>query len=201
MRKEKELTAYHEAGHALVGHVLPNSDPVHKITIIPRGQTGGVTWFLPPEDRCYTSILEYKDILARAMGGRASEEIIYGKNNVTTGAGADLRMATNIAKEMITEEGMGDELRDQVFHEDEGSMLFDQITHDRPYSDATAEKIDKNIQELLQEAIKRALAVLEANRSSLDKLAKILLEKETLEEDEIKEILVDTVLPEKAKLS
>ena len=80
---EKELTAYHEAGHAIVGHVLPDSDPVHKITIIPRGGTGGVTWFLPPEDKSYTSVYEYKDILARAMGGRISEKLKYGDDGVT----------------------------------------------------------------------------------------------------------------------
>lgn len=85
--KEKELTAYHEAGHAIVGHVLPDSDPVHKVTIIPRGGTGGVTWFLPPEDKSYTNVYEFKDILARAMGGRVAEQILYGDDGITTGAG------------------------------------------------------------------------------------------------------------------
>jgi cell division protease FtsH len=153
---DREMTAYHEAGHAIVGHVLPDSDPVHKVTIIPRGGTGGVTWFLPPEDKSYTSIVEYKDILARAMGGRIAEELKYGKDRVTTGAGSDLRKATEIARDMVIEQGMGDDLRDQVFHEDNGGMVFDKITHERPYSDATAEKIDKNVKELLEQAAVRA---------------------------------------------
>lgn len=197
---DKEMTAYHEAGHAIVGHVLPDSDPVHKVTIIPRGGTGGVTWFLPPEDKSYTSIVEFKDILARAMGGRIAEELIYGKDRVTTGAGSDLRKATEIARDMVIEQGMGDDLRDQVFHEDNGGMVFDKITHERPYSDATAEKIDANVKALLQQAADRARTVLEHNRSSLDKLAKALLEEETIEEDAVREVLKDTTLPKEAAL-
>ncbi len=197
---DKEMTAYHEAGHAIVGHVLPDSDPVHKVTIIPRGGTGGVTWFLPPEDKSYTSIVEFKDILARAMGGRIAEELVYGKDRVTTGAGSDLRKATEIARDMVIEQGMGDTLRDQVFHEDNGGMVFDKITHERPYSDSTAEKIDENVKQLLDEASHRARVVLEANRDSLDKLAKALLEEETLEEKAVDEVLKDTTLPKEAAL-
>ncbi|MDK2899294.1 MAG: cell division protease FtsH [Patescibacteria group bacterium] len=198
--KEKELTAYHEAGHAIVGHVLPDSDPVHKVTIIPRGVTGGVTWFLPPEDKSYTSIIEFKDILARALGGRVAEKIIYGKDYITTGAGSDLRKATEIARDMIIEQGMGTKLRDQVFHEDNGGMVFDRMTHERPYSDDTAKEIDKEVAELIKESAKRAESVIVSNRASLDKLAKALLEEETLEEDRVVDILKDTVLPEEAKL-
>ncbi len=197
---DKEMTAYHEAGHAIVGHVLPDSDPVHKVTIIPRGGTGGVTWFLPPEDKSYTSIVEFKDILARAMGGRIAEELKYGKDRVTTGAGSDLRKATEIARDMVIEQGMSDGLRDQVFHEDNGGMVFDKITHERPYSDATAEKIDQNVKAILEEAAERARVVLKANTKSLDALAAALLEEETLEEDAVSEILKDTVLPKGAAL-
>lgn len=198
--KEKELTAYHEAGHAIVGHVLPDSDPVHKVTIIPRGGTGGVTWFLPPEDKSYTSVVEFKDILARALGGRIAEKIIYGDDHITTGAGSDLRKATEIARDMVIEQGMGTKLRDQVFHEDNGGMVFDKITHERPYSDDTAKEIDKEVETLIKEAAKRAQAVLNHNRAALDKLAKALLEKETIEEVEIKKILADAMLPAEAKL-
>lgn len=197
---DKAMTAYHEAGHAVVGHVLPDSDPVHKVTIIPRGATGGVTWFLPPEDKHYTSIVEFKDVLARAMGGRVAEEIIYGKDRVTTGAGSDLRKATEIARDMVIEQGMGETLRDQVFHEDNGGMVFDKITHERPYSDATAEKIDSNVKQLLEEATERARAVIMANRAGLDALAKALLEHETLEETAVEKILADTTLPKDAAL-
>ncbi|MEX1995510.1 MAG: ATP-dependent zinc metalloprotease FtsH, partial [Candidatus Saccharimonadales bacterium] len=118
--KEKELTAYHEGGHAIVGHVLPDSDMVHKVTIIPRGATGGVTWFIPPEDKSYHSIIEYKDVLGRMLGGRVAEELTYGPDRVTTGAGSDLQKASELAREMVVNQGMGKKLRDQVFHTDDG---------------------------------------------------------------------------------
>ena len=198
--KEKQLTAYHEAGHAIVGHVLPDSDSVHKVTIIPRGGTGGVTWFLPPEDKSYTSVYEFKDILARAMGGRIAEKLIYGDDGITTGAGSDLRKATEIARDMVIEQGMGSKLRDQVFHEDNGGMVFDKITHERPYSDATAEQIDQEVKGLIQEAARRAEEVLQANRDKLDALAKVLLEEETIEETRVNEVLDGATLPKTARL-
>lgn len=197
---EKELTAYHEAGHAIVGHVLPDSDPVHKVTIIPRGGTGGVTWFLPPEDKSYTNVYEFKDILARAMGGRIAEQLIYGDDGITTGAGSDLRKATEIARDMVIEQGMGKGLRDQVFHEDNGGLMFDKMTRERPYSDETAKMIDEEVAQLITEAKHRAMLVLKENRSFLDKLAEALLKKETLEESEVDEILKGTKLPKEAKL-
>ena len=197
---EKELTAYHEAGHAIVGHVLPDSDPVHKVTIIPRGGTGGVTWFLPPEDKSYTNVYEFKDILARAMGGRIAEQIIYGDDGITTGAGSDLRKATEIAREMVIEQGMGRTLRDQVFHEDNGGLMFDKMTRERPYSDETAKLIDQEVSQLITEAKQRAMLVLKANRPFLDKLAEALLKEETLEETAVDEILKGTKLPKEAKL-
>ena len=197
---EKELTAYHEAGHAIVGHVLPDSDPVHKVTIIPRGGTGGVTWFLPPEDKSYTNVYEFKDILARAMGGRIAEQLIYGDDGITTGAGSDLRKATEIARDMVIEQGMGKSLRDQVFHEDNGGLMFDKMTRERPYSDETAKMIDEEVAQLITEAKHRAMLVLKENRSFLDKLAEALLKEETLEESEVDEILKGTKLPKEAKL-
>lgn len=197
---EKELTAYHEAGHAIVGHVLPDSDPVHKVTIIPRGGTGGVTWFLPPEDKSYTNVYEFKDILARAMGGRIAEQLIYGDDGITTGAGSDLRKATEIARDMVIEQGMGKGLRDQVFHEDNGGLMFDKMTRERPYSDETAKMIDEEVAQLITEAKHRAMLVLKENCSFLDKLAEALLKEETLEESEVDEILKGTKLPKEAKL-
>jgi cell division protease FtsH len=198
--KEKELTAYHEAGHAIVGHVLPDSDPVHKVTIIPRGGTGGVTWFLPPEDRSYTSVVEFKDILARALGGRIAEKVIYGEDRITTGAGSDLRKATEIARDMVIEQGMGDTLRDQVFHEDNGGMMFDRMTHERPYSDDTARLIDQEVERLIKEAARRAEAVITHNAKYLDALAKRLLKEETIDEKVVEEVLEGAVLPPEAKL-
>jgi len=198
--KDKTMTAYHEAGHALVGHLLPDSDPVHKVTIIPRGGTGGVTWFLPPEDTTYTNIYEFKDILARALGGRIAERLIYGADGITTGAGSDLRKATEIARDMIIEQGMGSKLRDQVFHEDNGSMMFERMTHERPYSDDTAKEIDLEVAQLIKEAANRAELVLNANMKSLKKLADALLVEETLEEEGVVNVLKDAKLPKEAML-
>ncbi len=197
---ERETTAWHEAGHAVVGHVLPDSDPVHKVTIIPRGGTGGVTWFLPPEDRSYTNIFEYKDILARAMGGRQAEMLIYGEAGISTGASSDLRNATDIARNMVIEFGMGEDLLDQVFHEENSGMFFDKMTHERPYSEKTAEKIDAEIAKLIKEAVERAAAILKANKKPLKELTDALLEKETLDEKEVAEILKNAKLPKEAKL-
>lgn len=197
---EREMTAYHEAGHAIVGHVLPDSDPVHKVTIIPRGGTGGVTWFLPPQDRVYTSIVEFKDVLARCVGGRIAEKVKYGEDRVTTGAGDDLRKATQIARDMVVEQGMGKSLRDMVFHEDQGGMMFDRMVHERPYSEETAKLIDQEVEALLREAVKRAEAIIRQNPEPLKKLADALLEKETIEGPEVKELLADAKLPKEAAL-
>ena len=198
--REKELTAYHESGHAIVGHLLPDNDPVHKVTIIPRGGTGGVTWFLPPQDKSYTSIYEFKDQLASALGGRIAEKLIYGADGITTGAGSDLRKATEIARDMVIEQGMGSKLRDQVFHEDNGGMMFDKMVHERPYSDDTAKEIDREVETLIKEAAHRAELVLKSNTDSLHKLAKELLEKETLDESEVDTILKDASVPKEALL-
>ncbi len=197
---DKEMTAYHEAGHALVGHVIPDSDPVHKVTIIPRGGTGGVTWFLPPEDKNYHSVVELKDVLARALGGRVAEKVKYGSDRVTTGAGNDLRKATEVARDMIIEQGMGTKLRDQVFHEDAGGMMFDRMVHERPYSDDTAKQIDIEVEALIQEAAKRAEVIVRHNLEPLEDLKKALLKKETIEEKEIETLLKGAVLPKEAAL-
>ncbi len=198
--RDRELTAYHEGGHALVAQVLPDSDDVHKVTIIPRGGTGGVTWTIPPEDRPYTSVVEFKDILARALGGRIAEEIVYGRDKITTGAGSDLRSATAVARDMIVEQGMGTKLRDQVFHEDEGGLMMDRIAREKPYSDKTAEEIDREINELIEEAANRARAVISENRKYLESIKDALLNEETLDGEAVKEIFKGAKLPDSAKL-
>ncbi len=197
--KEKELTAYHEAGHAVVGHVMPDSDSVHKVTIIPRGATGGVTWFIPPEDKSYHSIIEYKDILARMLGGRIAEEVIYGTERVTTGAGSDLQKATELAREMVIEQGMGKTLRNQVFHADDG-LVFDKLVHERPYSEDTAKEIDQEVEALIREAAERARLVIKANLDKLEALKNALLEKETVEAEQVLKILEGSSLPKSAAL-
>ncbi len=197
--KEKELTAYHEAGHAIVGHVLPDSDMVHKVTIIPRGGTGGVTWFIPPEDKSYHSIIEYKDILARMLGGRVAEEIVYGSDRVTTGAGNDLQKAAELARDMVVNQGMGDKLRDQVFHVEEG-MMIERMVHERQYSDETAKVIDDEVESLITEAANRARAVVKANLGKLEELKNRLIEKETVEAEEVIKLLHGSVMPKSATL-
>lgn len=197
--KEKEMTAYHEAGHAIVGHVLPDSDMVHKVTIIPRGGTGGVTWFIPPEDKSYHSIIEYKDVLARMLGGRIAEEVVYGADWVTTGAGSDLQKAAELARDMVVNQGMGKKLRDQVFHVEEGMML-ERMVHERQFSDQTAKIIDDEVEALITEAANRARAVIKSNMNTLKVLKDRLLEKETVDAEEVAEILKPSVLPKEAKL-
>ena len=196
--EERKITAYHEAGHAVVGHVLPDSDPVHKITIIPRGGTGGVTWFLPPEDRSYKSIYDLKDVLARAMGGRVAEKLIFGDDAITTGASSDLKNVAELSKDMIISEGMGKGTRNQVFP-DEATGYYT-ISTNKPYSEKTAELIDAEVKTLTDEAARRAEAVLKANTKVLDRVAEALLEKETLEEADIALLMKGAVMPASAKL-
>lgn len=191
---EKEMTAYHEAGHAIVGHVLPHSDMVHKVTIIPRGGTGGVTWFIPPEDKSYHSILEFKDILARMLGGRIAEEVVYGRQNVTTGAGNDLQKAAELARDMVVNQGMGAKLQDQVFHVDEGMML-ERMVSERQYSEDTAKLIDDEVESLITDAARRAREVIKVNKAKLVELKDALLEKETVEAEEVLQILEGSKLP------
>ena len=196
---EKEMTAYHEAGHAIVGHVLPDSDMVHKVTIIPRGGTGGVTWFIPPEDKSYHSIVEYKDILARMLGGRIAEEVVYGEDRVTTGAGSDLQKAAELAREMVINQGMGKKLRNQVFHVEDG-MMMDRLVHERQFSDETAKVIDDEVESLITEAASRAREVILANKKQLEVLKEALLEKETVEAEEVIKLLEGSKMPKSAEL-
>jgi cell division protease FtsH len=197
--KDKVTTAYHEAGHALVGHVLPDSDPVHKVTIIPRGGTGGVTWFIPPEDRLYVSLIQFKDMLARGLGGRVAEEVILGADHVTTGASNDLQKAAELARDMVVNQGMGKKLRDQVFHVDEG-MMIERMVHERDYSEDTAKVIDQEVESLITESANRARLIIKANLHHLELLKDRLLEKETVDADEVEEVLKGAKFPAAAAL-
>jgi cell division protease FtsH len=138
--------------------------------------------------------------LARALGGRVAEKLVNGADGITTGAGSDLRNATQIARDMVIEQGMGSKLRDQVFHEDNGGMMFDRMTHERPYSEDTAEEIDREVAELIKEAAIRAETVLKNNMDLLKKLAEELLEAETLEEEAVARVLKSAKLPKEAML-
>jgi len=172
---------------------------VHKVTIIPRGGTGGVTWFIPPEDKSYHSILEYKDILARMLGGRIAEEVIYGHDRVTTGAGNDLQKAAELARDMVTNQGMGKKLRDQVFQADEGIMM-ERIMHEREYSDETAKVIDDEVEALITEAANRARYVIKANLKFIEALKNKLLEKETVDAEEVHKLFEGSHMPKEAAL-
>jgi len=173
---------------------------VHKVTIIPRGGTGGVTWFIPPEDRVFVSLTQFKDMLARGLGGRIAEEVVLGKDRITTGAGNDLQQAAALARDMIVNQGMGSgKLRDQVFHVDDGMML-DRLVHEREYSDETAKSIDDEVESLITEAANRARTVIKANLNHLEKLKDRLIEKETVEADEVLDVLKGAKLPQTAAL-
>jgi cell division protease FtsH len=195
--EDKEITAYHESGHALVGHVLPLSDPIHKVTILPRGGAAGVTWSLPKDDKHHQSANMLKDLLAQIVGGRVVEELIYGTGNVNTGASNDLMRATAIARSYVVEFGMSKKLKNLAFKEesspyDSTGMMSGGNTS---YSGKTAEIIDEEVQKLIDEATERARKVLVANRKYLEDLKDALMKKETLDEDEINKILKNTKAP------
>ena len=186
--KEKEVVAYHEAGHALVAAHLSNSDPVHKVTIVPRGVAGGYTRLLPDEERGLWSKAQFEAMLAVMMGGQAAEEITFG--DITTGASNDLQNANNVARKMVTEYGMSAELGPRTFATGQDLVFLGKELRQGPgYSDAVAEKIDAEIGSLLQRAQQTAARVLEANRARLTLLANRLLSIETIEGPELQALL------------
>ena len=178
--KEKEITAYHEAGHALLSHLLPHCNPVHKVSIVSRGMAGGVTWSLPEEDKHLHSVADFKDDIAMSLGGRTAEELVFG--DITTGASGDLKHANELARRMVTEYGMSPSLSNQVFGDSEGSVFLGRsMGESRNYSEDVAGKIDAEVQKLIIEATKTAHATIVKNRTKLNLIAKTLIEKETLE--------------------
>ena len=188
--REREITAYHEAGHALVGHFLPHADPIAKVTIISRGATGGHTRSLPEEDRHMWSLNHFKDRIAEALGGRVAEETTFGEDEITTGAGNDLEMATNIARTMITRYGMSDKLGPRTFGKrEELIFLGREISEQRDYSDKVAETIDDEVHSLIDTAYDRAKSLLIERRDKLAALAEYLMEHETADAPDLEKIL------------
>ncbi|BDA39185.1 ATP-dependent zinc metalloprotease FtsH3 [Candidatus Atelocyanobacterium thalassae] len=192
--KRKTLVAFHEAGHALVGALMPDYDPVQKISIIPRGQAGGLTWFTPSEERMESGLYSrayLQNQMAVALGGRVAEEIIFGEEEVTTGASNDLQQVARVARQMITRFGMSDRLGPVALGRQNGGGVFlgKEIASDRDFSNETASAIDEEVRQLVDTAYKRAKNVLEDNRHVLDDLAKMLIEKETVDSDELQTIL------------
>jgi len=186
--KEKEIIAYHETGHALVAHVLPNADPVHKISIIPRGRALGYTLTLPTEDKYLVTRSELVDELAMLLGGRVAEEMIF--DELTTGDQNDIEKATKLARKMVCEYGMSDKLGPLTLGQKQGEVFLgrDLATH-QDYSDQIAYEIDREVRRLVEEAYDRAEEILRENRDKLEKIAKALMEMETLEKGELLALL------------
>jgi cell division protease FtsH len=200
--RERRTTAWHEAGHALVGRLLaPNADPVHKVTIVPRGPALGVTQFLPEEDRHTYSAAQAKARIAVAMGGRVAEELTFGEMN--TGAGNDIKNATGLARKMVTEWGMSKRLGPLAYGEsEENPFLGREFGHMRhaEYSEKTAMEIDEEVRAIVMEGYEQAMTILTEQKEKLNRLAEALLDRETVEGSEIDSILEGKPLPRREKI-
>ncbi len=187
---EKKLTAYHEAGHALVALHVPKHDPLHKVTIIPRGRALGLTMSLPERDKLSQSKVELESMLAMAFGGRVAEELVFGKENITTGAGNDIQQATGMARRMVTEFGFSDELGPLRYADNEEEIfLGHSVARQKNVSDATAELIDKEVRRLIEDAEVTARKILTEHHDDLVAIADALLEYETLSGEEVDALL------------
>lgn len=191
--KRKQLVAYHESGHAIVGALMPDYDPVQKITIIPRGRSGGATWFTPSEERMDSGLLSrsyLQNQMAVALGGRIAEELVFGEEEVTTGASDDLQRVARVARQMVMRFGMSDRLGPVALGRQSGNMFLGRdIMAERDFSEETAAAIDDEVRNLVEQAYRRAKEVLVTNRHVLEKLAGMLIEKETVDADELQELL------------
>ncbi|MGB0091361.1 MAG: ATP-dependent zinc metalloprotease FtsH, partial [Solirubrobacteraceae bacterium] len=186
--KERRITAYHEMGHAIVGHFLPNSDPVHKISVISRGQALGYTISLPTEDKFLTTRAELLDTMAMTLGGRAAEEIVFGE--ITTGAANDLEKVTATAKQMVMRFGMSEKLGPRVFGHDHGQpFLGREFSAEPDYSDEIAREIDDEIRRIVESAHIQAKDILTRYREEIDKLSEILIKRETIEKEQFEALL------------
>lgn len=196
---EKKITAYHEVGHALVGKMTPFTDPVHKVSIIPRGGAGGVTWFLPEKDRTYVTKAKYLDELATLYGGRVAEEVFFGSDMVTTGASSDIERATEIARAMVMRYGFDEELGAENFASDsiEGNYLGAE-GGGKLFSEKTQEKIDEKVRLILKAAYERARHIITEYRTLHEKIAEVLLKKEELLAQEFDEFFEGVSVPNKA---
>jgi cell division protease FtsH len=192
--RRKRLVAYHEAGHALVGALMPDYDPVQKISIIPRGNAGGLTFFTPSEERMESGLYSrayLQNQMAVALGGRVAEEIVYGEDEVTTGASNDLQQVARVARQMVTRFGMSDRLGPVALGRSQGGMFLGRdIAAERDFSEDTAAAIDEEVSQLVAEAYRRATEVLTSNRPVLDELAEMLVERETVDAEELQELLI-----------
>jgi len=189
--KEKKLTAYHEAGHAIVGRSVPSHDPVYKVSIIPRGRALGVTMFLPEEDRLSYSKERLESQIASLFGGRLAEELVFGKDAVTTGASNDIERVTDIARNMVTRWGLSERLGPMTYSDDEGEVfLGHSVTQHKSVSDETAHLIDEEIRKIVDRNYMRARKILEDNFEKLHLMASALIKYETLDSDQIDDIMM-----------
>ena len=188
--QEKRMTAYHEAGHAIVGYVVPEHDPVYKVTIIPRGRALGLTWYLPEGDRYSMSRRRIESSLASLFGGRVAEEIVFGADGVTTGASNDIERATELARNMVTKWGLSDRLGPQTYSEDQGEVFLGRsVTQHKQVSDVTAHVIDEEVRRVIDTNYASAKAILEKHINELHKMAEALVRYETIDEGMIKDIM------------
>ncbi len=188
--QEKKMTAYHEAGHAIVGFLVPEHDPVYKVTIIPRGRALGLTWYLPEGDRYSTSKRRLESKISSAFGGRVAEEIIFGADGITTGASSDIEHATDLARNMVTKWGLSTKLGPLTYSEDQGEVFLGrQVTQHKQVSDDTAHAIDVEIRSLIETNYQRAKQILESNLDKLHMMADALVKYETIDEQQIKDIM------------
>jgi cell division protease FtsH len=188
--QEKKLTAYHEAGHAIVGLTVPEHDPVYKVTIIPRGRALGVTMFLPETDRYSISKRRLESKIATLFGGRIAEELVFGVESVTTGASNDIERATEIARNMVTKWGLSDKLGPLTYSEDQGEVFLGRsVTQHKQVSDVTAHVIDEEVRRLIDSNYQRAKGILDSNLEKLHKMAEALMKYETIDESQLKDIM------------
>jgi len=188
---EKKLTAYHELGHAVVGHMLPHCDPVHKVSVISRGMALGVTWFIPDEDVHLQSKAKFLNEIASLLGGRAAEEIFYGAENVTTGASNDLERASEIARKMVTAYGMSDAIGGVVLETHKNVFLGRDMGETRGFSEQTAQKVDEEVRRILDETYAQTRAIITKHKKLMDVMAKDLLATEELSEEQFAQYFID----------
>jgi cell division protease FtsH len=187
---EKRMTAYHEAGHAIVGMTVPEHDPVYKVTIIPRGRALGVTQFLPEQDRYSLSKRRIESSIATLFGGRVAEELIFGPESVTTGASNDIERATDLARNMVTKWGLSDKLGPLTYTEESGEVFLGRsVTQHKQVSDGTAQAIDEEVRAVVESNYRRAKEILTSTLDKLHIMAEALIKYETIDEQQLKDIM------------
>jgi cell division protease FtsH len=198
--KSKRLIAYHEIGHALVGTLLKDHDPVQKVTLIPRGQAQGLTWFTPNEEQGLISRSQLKARITGALGGRAAEEVVFGSAEVTTGAGGDLQQLSGMARQMVTRFGMSD-LGPLSLESQQGEVFLGRDWTTRSeYSEAIACRIDGQVRMIVEECYTNAKKIMRDHRSLADRLVDLLIEKETINGDELRQIVAEYAeVPDKSQ--